>query len=130
MRSGTDVTIVAFSRMVHEALKAADELAKEGISAEVVNLRTIRPLDYETIVKSVRKTHRVVSAEEGFPQSGVGSEIISIVNEFAFDSLDAPPERITSADVPIPYAKSIEDLALPQAAQIINAVKRVCYRSK
>jgi len=130
MRQGTDVTIVAFSRMVHEALKAADELAKDGISAEVVNLRTIRPLDYETIVKSVRKTHRLVTAEEGFPQSGVGSEIITIANEYAFDSLDAPPERITSADVPIPYAKSIEDLALPQAAQIINAVKRVCYRSK
>jgi len=130
MREGTDVTVVAFSRMVHESLKAAEELAKQGVSVEVINLRTIRPLDVETIIRSVKKTHRLVTAEEGFPQSGVGAEIFTLVNEYAYDYLDAPPERITSADVPIPYAKSIEDLALPQSTQIVNAVKRACYRSK
>jgi len=130
MRQGTDVTIVAFSRMVFESLKAAEELAKEGINAEVINLRTIRPLDYQTIIGSVKKTHRIVTVEEGFPQSGVGAEIFAVVNEYAFDSLDAPPERITGADIPMPYAKSIEDLAIPQRAQIINAAKRACFRSK
>jgi len=130
MRSGKDVTIVAFSRMVHEALKAAEALEKEGISAEVVNLRSLRPLDVETIVRSIRKTSRLVTAEEGFPQCGVGAEICTLANEFAFDYLDAPPERVTGADVPMPYSKSIEDLAIPQSNNIVNAVKRVCYRSK
>jgi pyruvate dehydrogenase E1 component beta subunit len=130
MREGTDVTLVSFSRMVHECLKAAEELAKQGISAEVINLRTIRPLDVETIIKSIKKTHRLVTAEEGFPQSGVGAEIITLANEYAFDYLDAPPERVTGADVPMPYAKSIEDLAIPQAAQVVNAAKRACFRSK
>jgi len=129
-REGKNVTVVAFSRMVAEALKAAEILQAEGISVEVINLRTIRPLDIETITKSVMKTNRLVTAEEGFSQSGVGSEIISLVNEYVFDYLDAPPERITSADVPIPYSKSIEDFAIPQAANIVNAIKRVCYRKK
>jgi len=129
-REGKDVTVIAFSRMVAEALKAADILKAEGISVEVINLRTIRPLDVETITKSVMKTNHLVTAEEGYSQSGVGAEVISIVNEYAFDYLDAPPERITGADVPMPYSKSIEDLAIPQAANIVNAVKRVCYRKK
>eukprot|EP01120_Amphizonella_sp_Union-15-10_P014971 TRINITY_DN749_c0_g1_i1.p1 TRINITY_DN749_c0_g1~~TRINITY_DN749_c0_g1_i1.p1 ORF type:complete len:405 (-),score=97.93 TRINITY_DN749_c0_g1_i1:70-1182(-) len=129
-REGSDVTIVTFSRLVHESLKAAEELKKEGINAEVINLRTIRPLDFETLVKSLSKTHRMVTAEEGYPQSGVGSEIIALMNEHAFDQLDAPIERITGADVPMPYSKVIEDLAIPQAHNIVNAVKRVCYRKK
>jgi len=129
-REGTNVTVVAFSRMVAEALKAADILKGEGISVEVVNLRTIRPLDVETITKSVKKTSRLVTAEEGFAQSGVGAEIIATVNELCFDYLDAPPERVTSADVPMPYSKTIEDLAIPQAANIVNAIRRVCYRKK
>jgi len=130
MREGKDVTIVAFSRMVHESLKAATELEKEGISAEVINLRSLRPLDVESIVRSIRKTGRLVAAEEGFPQCGIGAEICTIANEFAFDYLDAPPERVTGADVPMPYSKEIEDLAIPQSRNIVNAVKRVCYRSK
>jgi len=129
-REGKDVTIVAFSRMVAESLKAAELLQKEGISAEVINLRTLRPLDIDTIVKSLKKTSRLVTAEEGFPQSGVGAELIALSNEYAFDFLDAPPERVTSADVPMPYSKPIEDLAIPQAANIVNAAKRVCYRQK
>jgi pyruvate dehydrogenase E1 component beta subunit len=128
-REGTDVTIVTFSRLVGQALEAADQLAKEGISAEVINLRTIRPLDMETIVKSLKKTHRIVTAEEGFIQSGVGSEIAARILEDAFDQLDAPIERIAVADVPMPYAKSIEDLAIPQANNIVNACKRVTYRA-
>jgi len=130
MRQGTDITLISFSRMVHECLKAAGELEKLGISAEVINLRTIRPLDYETIIQSVKKTHRLVVAEEGFPQSGIASEIITLVNEYAFDYLDAPPERVTGADVPMPYAKSIEDIAIPQAINVVNAAKRACFRSK
>jgi len=130
MRQGTDVTVVAHSRMVGESLKAAEQLAGEGISVEVINLRSIRPLDVESIINSVKKTHRLVTAEEGFPQHGVGAEIIALTNEFAFDYLDASPERITSADVPIPYGKSIEDAALPQAINVINAIKRTLYRKK
>lgn len=128
-REGTDVTIVTFARLVGQALDAAEALAKEGISAEVINLRTIRPLDMETIVKSLKKTHRVVTAEEGFVQSGVGAEIAARILEDAFDQLDAPIERIAVADVPMPYGKSIEDLAIPQAINIANAAKRVCYRN-
>jgi pyruvate dehydrogenase E1 component beta subunit len=130
MREGKDVTVVAHSRMVGESLKAAEILDKEGISVEVINLRSIRPIDVETIVNSVTKTHRLVTADEGFPQFGVSSEIITLVNEFAFDYLDAPPERITTADVPIPYAKSIEDLALPQAINVVHAIKRTLYRER
>ncbi|CAI5465671.1 unnamed protein product [Closterium sp. Yama58-4] len=113
-REGKDVTLVAFSRMVGVALKAADELAKEGISAEVLNLRTIRPLDREAINASVRKTSRLVTVEEGWPQSGVGAEICATVVESSFDYLDAPVERICGSDVPMPYAANLERLALPQ----------------
>ena len=129
LREGTDVTIVAFSIMVGHALKAAEELAKEGIQAEVIDLRTIRPLDTETIVESVKKTSRCVSVEEGWPTAGMGSEIAAVIMEQAFDYLDAPVERVAGKDVPLPYAANLEKLALPQIADIIEAVKKVCYRS-
>ncbi|CAI5507426.1 unnamed protein product [Closterium sp. Naga37s-1] len=128
-REGKDVTLVAFSRMVGVALKAADELAKEGISAEVLNLRTIRPLDREAINASVRKTSRLVTIEEGWPQSGVGAEICATVVESSFDYLDAPVERICGSDVPMPYAANLERLALPQVEDIVRASKRACFRS-
>jgi len=126
-RKGSDVTIVTFSRMVHSSLQAAAQLEKEGISAEVINLRTIRPLDIPTIVASISKTHRVVTVEEGWPQSGVGSEIAAVLMEHAFDQLDAPLVRITGADVPVPYAKNIETLSMVQVHNIVNGVKRVCH---
>jgi len=129
-RQGTDVTICTFQRMVGEALKAAAELEKEGISAEVINLRSLRPLDRDTIANSIRKTHRLVTVEEGFPQSGVGAEIVACINEIAFDWLDAPPERITGADVPMPYNNLLEEIAMVKPVNIANAVKRVCYRQK
>jgi len=128
---GNDVTIVSFSRQVGNCVKAAKELQeKHGISAEVVNLRSIRPLDIETIVKSVAKTHRLVTVEEGWPQYGVGAEIIAVVNENAFDYLDAPVDRVTGADVPMPYSQPIEKLAMVEPFNIIDAVKRVMYRKK
>jgi len=126
-RAGTDVTITAFSRMVGVALEAADLLAADGISAEVINLRTIRPMDTQTIVDSVKKTNRIVSAEEGWPQSGVGAEITAVMMEQAFDYLDAPVVRVTMEDVPMPYAANLEALALPTAQKIVAAVKSVCY---
>jgi len=129
-RQGSDITVITHSRLVGEAIKAADQLKGEGISVEVINLRTIRPLDLETIIASVKKTGRIVTAEEGFVQCGVGAEISALLMEHCFDYLDAPLERIAVADVPMPYAKSIEDLAIPQAQNIINAIKRVTYRSK
>jgi pyruvate dehydrogenase E1 component beta subunit len=128
-REGTDVTLVAFSIMVGKALEAADALAAEGISAEVIDLRSIRPLDIETIVKSVQKTNRIVSCEEGWPFAGIGSEIAALMMEAAFDWLDAPMARVCSEDVPLPYAANLEALALPQAGQIVDAAKNVCYRS-
>ena len=128
LREGTDVTIVAFSIMVGKALEAAEKLAEEGISAEVIDLRTIRPLDIDTIVESVKKTNRCVSVEEGWPAAGIGSEIAAVIMEHAFDDLDAPVKRVAGADVPLPYAANLEKLALPQASHIINAVKEVCYR--
>jgi len=124
-RSGTDVTLVAFSIMVDTALKAAEALAELGISAEVINLRTIRPLDVETIVNSVKKTSRVVSLEEGWPFAGIGSEIIATVIEHCFDWLDAPPARVTGIDVPMPYAANLEKLALPQPGWVVDAVKKL-----
>ena len=129
VREGTDVTIVAFSIMVGKALQAAESLAAEGISAEVIDLRTIRPLDTETIVESVKKTNRCVSVEEGWPAAGIGSEITAIIMEQAFDYLDAPVTRVAGVDVPLPYAANLEKLALPQASHIIEAVKQVCYRA-
>ncbi|KAJ7957507.1 Pyruvate dehydrogenase E1 component subunit beta [Quillaja saponaria] len=128
-REGKDVTITAFSKMVGYALKAAENLAKEGISAEVINLRSIRPLDRSTINASVRKTNRLVTVEEGFPQHGVGAEICTSVIEDSFGYLDAPVERIAGADVPMPYAANLERLAVPQIEDIVRAAKRACYRS-
>jgi pyruvate dehydrogenase E1 component beta subunit len=127
-RQGKDVTITAHSRMVGLALKAADELAAEGIEAEVIDLRTLRPLDHETILESVRKTNRLVSAEEGWGPMGVGAEIVARVVEHAFDHLDAPPLRVHQEDVPLPYAANLEVLSLPSVEKIVTAVKAVCYR--
>ncbi|KAG5064732.1 hypothetical protein JHK85_005915 [Glycine max] len=128
-REGKDVTITAYSKMVGFALKAAETLAKEGISAEVINLRSIRPLDRSTINTSVRKTNRLVTVEEGFPQHGVGAEICTSVIEESFGYLDAPVERIAGADVPMPYAANLERMAVPQVEDIVRAAKRACYRS-
>jgi pyruvate dehydrogenase E1 component beta subunit len=125
MREGADVTLVGFGKMVAYSLKAAEILEKEGISCEVVNLRSLKPLDRETIAASVRKTHRVVSIEEGWPQHGVGAEIISIAVEDCFDDLDAPPERITGVEVPMPYAGELEAAALPQIDDVVRVVKRM-----
>jgi pyruvate dehydrogenase E1 component beta subunit len=122
MREGTDVTIVSYSKMVGESLKAADTLAEQGISAEVINLRTIRPLDRATIVNSVKKTNRLVSVEDGYPQHGVGAEICALAFESLFDELDAPVERVTAWDVPLPYARNLEAGALPQPNHIVDAV--------
>jgi pyruvate dehydrogenase E1 component beta subunit len=130
MREGNDLTLVAFSKMVGYALKAADELAKEGISVEVINLRSIRPLDRETINASVRKTSRLLTLEEGWPQHGVGAEICASVVEESFYYLDAPVERICGADVPMPYAANLERLAVPQIDDVIRAARRACFRKE
>ncbi len=122
-RAGSDVTLVAYSIMVGVALKAAEQLAEQGISAEVVNLRTLRPLDTETIVRSVRKTGRVVSVEEGWPYAGIGAEICMVCVEQAFDWLDAPPVRVAGLDVPLPYAANLEKLALPQPDWVVEAAR-------
>jgi len=127
LRPGQDVTIVAFSRMCATALEAADTLAGEGIEAEVIDLRTLRPLDRETVAASIRKTNRIVSVEEGWPVAGIGSEIAAIAMEDAFDWLDAPVARVTGEDVPMPYAANLEALALPDAARIAAAARAVCY---
>ena len=124
-REGTDVTITAHSRMVGFALQAAEQLAGEGISCEVVDLRTLRPLDHETIVESVKKTSRLVSAEEGWGPMGVGAEVVARVIEHAFDYLDAPPLRVHQEDVPLPYAANLEALSLPGVDKIVAAVKKV-----
>jgi len=126
-REGTDVTITAHSRMVGFALEAADILAGEGISAEVIDLRTIRPLDTDTIVESVKKTNRIVCAEEGWGRCGVGAEVAAVVTQDAFDYLDAPPARVFQKDVPLPYAGNLEALSLPGVDDIVQAVKSVCY---
>ena len=127
-REGTDVTITAYSIMVGKALEAAEKLAEQGISAEVINLRTLRPLDRYTITESVKKTNRLVSVEEGWPFAGIGSEIAALCMEHAFDWLDAPVKRVCAADVPMPYAANLEQLALPQVNEIVHAVKDVCYK--
>ncbi|MEN5051438.1 MULTISPECIES: pyruvate dehydrogenase complex E1 component subunit beta [Brevundimonas] len=124
-REGTDVTITAHSRMVGFALQAAEKLAEEGVSVEVVDLRTLRPLDHETIVESVKKTNRLVSAEEGWGPMGVGAEVVARVIEHAFDYLDAPPLRVHQEDVPLPYAANLEALSLPGVDKIVAAVKKV-----
>src|SRR4029079_707738 len=127
-RSGTDVTIVAWSMSMTYALKAAEELSKEDISAEVIDLRTLKPMDMATIIESVKRTGRVVTVEEGWRQSGVGAEIAASVTEQAFDWLDAPVTRVTGKDVPMPYAATLEKLALPSVAEVVAAAKTVCYR--
>ncbi len=126
-REGKDVTIVTFSIMVGKALEAAKKLEAEGIDAEVINLRTIRPLDRWTILESVKKTNRIITVEEGWPFAGIGAEIAALIGEHAFDYLDAPLARVCSADVPLPYAANLEALALPQMEEIIYAAKKVCY---
>ena len=128
LREGSDVTIVAFSLMVERALEAAAALADAGVEAEVIDLRTIRPLDVATIVASVKKTNRLVSVEEGWPQFGLGSELAATMMEHAFDYLDAPVHRVTGKDVPMPYAANLERLALPQVEDVVGAAKAVCYR--
>nr|WP_255348040.1 pyruvate dehydrogenase complex E1 component subunit beta [Caulobacter sp. AP07] len=127
-RPGKDVTIATYSRMVGFALQAAEELAKEGIEAEVVDLRTIRPMDHATILESVKKTNRLVTVEEGWGPMGVGAEIVARITEFGFDYLDAPPLRVHQEDVPLPYAANLEALSLPSVAKIVKAAKTVCYR--
>jgi pyruvate dehydrogenase E1 component beta subunit len=127
-RPGKHVTITAFSLMVGVALEAADMLAGEGIEAEVINLRTLRPLDTATIVESVRKTNRLVSVEEGWPVCGIGSELAAVMMEQAFDHLDAPVARVAGVDVPMPYAANLEAMAVPKAKNVVEAAKSVCYR--
>ncbi len=126
-REGTDVTLVAHSRMVKFALEAAEELASIGIEAEVIDLRSLRPLDTETVIESVKKTNRIVCCEEGWRFFGVGAEIAAAVTEHAFDYLDAPPMRVAQKDVPLPYAANLEKLSLPHASDIVEAAKKVCY---
>src|SRR5438045_2573893 len=128
VRTGGHVTIVSWSNGMSYALKAADELAKEGIEAEVIDLRTLRPLDSDTIIASVKKTGRAVTVEEGWQQNGVGAEIAARIMEHAFDYLDAPVLRVSGKDVPMPYAANLEKLALPSAAEVVEAAKAVCYR--
>ena len=127
-RPGKDVTITAFSIMVGKALAAAEELAKQGIDAEVINLRSLRPFDTETVVNSVKKTNRLVSVEEGWAFAGIGSELAAQMMEQAFDWLDAPVKRVHGLDVPLPYAANLEKLALPQPENIVEAAREVCNR--
>ncbi|HYZ40733.1 MAG TPA: pyruvate dehydrogenase complex E1 component subunit beta [Stellaceae bacterium] len=128
VRQGSHVSIISWSNGMSYALKAADELAKDGIEAEVIDLRTLKPMDTETIVNSVKKTGRAVTVEEGWAQSGVGAEIAARIMEHAFDYLDAPVLRVSGKDVPMPYAANLEKLALPSAAEVVEAAKAVCYR--
>lgn len=128
LRPGKDITITAFSLMCRDALAAAEILAAEGIDAEVIDLRTIRPLDTDAIVKSVKKTNRLVSVEEGWPYAGIGAELAATMMDKAFDWLDAPVKRVSGKDVPMPYAANLEKLALPQVEDIVSAAKSICYR--
>ncbi len=127
-REGSDVTIVAHSRMVGRALEAADKLAEAGIDAEIIDLRTLRPLDTDTVIQSVKKTNRIVCAEEGWGQHGIGAEIAAVVTDQAFDYLDAPPARVHQVDVPLPYAANLEALSLPGVEDVVKAAKKVCYK--
>lgn len=126
-REGTDVTLVTYNKMIFPTLEAADELAKEGISAEVIDLRTIRPLDYQTIVDSVKKTNRLVVIDESWPFAGVSAEVAYVIQKHAFDYLDAPVIRINAADTSLPYASTLVDAYLPNADRIVKAVKEVRY---
>ena len=127
-REGGDVSIITHGKMVHLALQSATKLAKEGIEADVLDLRSLRPLDVDAILATVRKTNRVVYLEEGWPYAGIGAQIVALVQEEAFDHLDAPVLRVTQADVPMPYAKNLEVLAKPSAQRVIDACKKVLYR--
>ena len=127
-REGTDVSIITHGKMVHVALQAAAKLAKDDVSAEVLDLRSLRPLDVEAILRTVHKTNRAVYLEEGWPYAGVGAQIVAIIQEEAFDDLDAPVLRVTQADVPMPYAKNLEKIGKPDANRVIEAVNRVLYR--
>ena len=127
-REGTDCTLISYSRMVHVCLDAAEALAAKGIDCEVIDLRSLRPLDEETIVASLTKTHRAVVAYEGWPYGGVGAEVVDRLQRLAFDELDAPILRVTTMDVPMPYNAKLEQLVIPQAHRIIDAVERVTYR--
>lgn len=127
-REGSDATIISWSRIVHVALEAAEELSKQGLEVEVIDLRSLRPLDEEALVASVAKTHRAVVAYEGWPYGGVGAEVVDRIQRLAFDELDAPIERVTTLDVPMPYNAKLEQLVIPQASRIVEAVKRVAYR--
>ena len=127
-REGTDVTVVAYMGMLYRALEAAEELEKEGISVEIVDPRTLRPMDIETIVRSVRKTHRAMVVEAGAGFAGMGSEIFAFITENAFDELDAPVERVTGAGAPMPYAKNLERLKTPSKEKIMAGIRKVCYR--
>jgi pyruvate dehydrogenase E1 component beta subunit len=126
-KEGRDVTVIAHSTMLHHALRAAETLDQEGIDVEVIDPRTLRPLDVETLVASVRKTNRAVIVEEGWAFCGVGAQIAASIYEEAFDDLDAPIKRVTQADVPIPYNKRLERLSLPNPEMVVQAVKDVCY---
>ena len=128
VKQGKDVTIVTFSIQVKFALQAANELKKYNIDAEVIDLRTIRPLDIEAIINSVKKTNRIITVEEGWHFSGIGSEISAQISEQAFDYLDAPVMRVTAKDVPLPYAQNLEKLALPSVDDIVEKAKEVCYK--
>lgn len=129
-RAGTDVTIVSFGKIIKTAFAAAEELQKEGISCEIIDLRTVRPIDYKCIIESVKKTNRLVVVEEAWPLASISSEIAFNVQKNAFDYLDAPVTRVTCADVPLPYAPTLIEASLPNAARVINAVKEVMYVSK
>jgi pyruvate dehydrogenase E1 component beta subunit len=125
---GGDVSIITHGKMIHVALQAAQKLEKDGIHADVLDLRTIRPLDMDAILETVKKTNRAVYLEEGWPYAGTGAQIVSMIQEEAFDHLDAPIIRVTQADVPMPYAKNLEILAKPSANHVIEAVNKVLYR--
>jgi pyruvate dehydrogenase E1 component beta subunit len=129
-REGKDVTIVSFGKIMKQALLAAAELEKEGISAEVIDLRTVRPIDFDAIITSVKKTNRLVIVEEAWPLASISSEITFRVQKDAFDYLDAPVLRVTAADVPLPYAPTLIDASLPNAARVVKAVKEVMYVRK
>ena len=125
---GDDVSIITHGKMIHVALQAAQKLEKDGIHADVLDLRTIRPLDMDAVLATIRKTNRAVYVEEGWPYAGTGAQIVSMIQEEAFDDLDAPLLRVTQADIPMPYAKNLENLAKPSAAHVIEAVNKVLYR--
>jgi pyruvate dehydrogenase E1 component beta subunit len=129
VKQGKDVTIVTYSICVGMALEAAEALAKEGVDAEIIDLRTLRPLDTRTVLNSVMKTNRLVTVEQGWPVCSIGSEICAVVASEAFDYLDAPPTKVTGKDVPMPYAANLEKLALPHTDDIVAAAKAVCYRT-